>query len=132
MLVPIDIERVRCQSCKRTHALLPHCIVPYSRVPLDVHVELLSANSSAEISNLLFKYQIEKYHYKRIYINFKEKWLERLNSIPVNLQSKKLVVECFKHFNLQFMQIKQTINIAHMGNYIRCFVSSRKLIYNQF
>lgn len=37
----INIIRVKCKECKRTHALLPICIIPYKHNILDVIVKSL-------------------------------------------------------------------------------------------
>lgn len=43
----LKIQRIRCNKCKHTHALLPACIVPYKENILDV---ILSAINNEDIS----------------------------------------------------------------------------------
>ena len=46
------ILRVICKKCNTTHAILPSFIVPYSQVPLEVHIEIIKLyekhNSTSE------------------------------------------------------------------------------------
>lgn len=44
---PLKIQRIRCNKCKHTHALLPTCIVPYKENLLDI---ILSTINNEEIS----------------------------------------------------------------------------------
>lgn len=40
---PLIIRRVLCQSCDRSHALIPSSLVPYSQVPLEDQISLIEA-----------------------------------------------------------------------------------------
>lgn len=40
---PLIIRRVLCQSCGRSHALIPSSLVPYSQIPLKDQASLIQA-----------------------------------------------------------------------------------------
>ena len=36
----VNIMRVKCKECGRTHALLPEALVPYSQIPVDIQRDI--------------------------------------------------------------------------------------------
>lgn len=123
-LIRITIQRVICKSCGTTHALLPSCIVPYTR--FSVHVQTLIISSSLIVSNKLTHQFNELCNYFQIFENnirfiikkFINHWKERLNSISVKVNDVKLLELCHSHFKFQFMQIRTTPTIAYIINHI--------------
>lgn len=111
-LFKLSILRVYCKSCKKTHAILPSWIVPYSRVLYHDHISIIYSylnNLSFEPimqSNLL----IDEGNIRYIIRQYLSHWRERIASFDgeVDLSVTK---SCFKHFSRQFMQIKRTANI---------------------
>ena len=41
----LEIKRVKCQQCQKTHALLPECIVPYKQPILEVILKSINEDS---------------------------------------------------------------------------------------
>jgi transposase-like protein len=46
----INIKRVKCQSCKRTHALIPDILIPYSSYTLRFIIHVLRAYLNRKVS----------------------------------------------------------------------------------
>ena len=44
----LEIKRVRCQKCHKTHALLPECIVPYKQPTLDIILKSINEDSESK------------------------------------------------------------------------------------
>lgn len=85
-IIRLRICRLRCHECRRTHALLPSLIVPYSQV---------SAPDQADIIHFF----PDKHALRSL--------LDRIPICPL----KELVSLCFSAYCLQFMQVKRTPNI---------------------
>lgn len=112
----LKIQRVRCKSCKKTHALLPLGIIPYKQFTDEVISRILIELTSNNLTDILNKYQIEysiikkwinqynKKHKSKVnifikYHNNKESLIKFIN----NYINKILYIE---KYNLCFMQIK--------------------------
>lgn len=126
-LIKLTIQRVICDSCGTSHALLPSCIVPYSH--FSVHVQINIIYSSLLVSDHSMKIFYDFCNYFQIFENniqyivkkFNKYWKERLSSIPIKLNDNKLLELCHSYFKFQFMQIRTTPTIAYIGNHIRCY-----------
>ena len=109
--VSLRILRVKCLSCGSTHAILLYFIVPYSQYALEVH---LKAIQSKFIDHFLewigWNENIAEYSYYYIHKQYRKRWKQRLISENISL-CPNLFKDCFKHFSMQFMQIKCTKNI---------------------
>lgn len=110
--IKLSILRVYCKSCKKTHAILPSWIIPYSRILCHDQVSIIHSylnHLSFEpimLSNLL----IDESNIRYVIQQYLAHWKERIASFNGFL-SDFTVKECFKHFSRQFMQIKCTPNI---------------------
>lgn len=110
--IELSITRVYCKSCKKTHAILPSWIVPYSRVAYDDQVSIIHSylnQLSFEpimLSNLL----IDEGNIRYIIIQYLAHWKERIASF-CGKAHLSVMKSCFKYFSRQFMQIKCTPNI---------------------
>lgn len=110
-LITLSILRVKCNSCNRTHALLPSCIIPYSQVSYEDHLSIIHiylSHSSFEplmLHNLL----IDEGTIRYIIRQYLAHWKERIASFA-GVISDSLLFPCFKFFKRQFMQIKCTPN----------------------
>lgn len=79
----ITITRVRCLSCKRTHALLPNVLIPHSSYSLPFVLEVLNHffNKVQTISELCERYQISHatmYNWVKLFTIHKRLWLGAL------------------------------------------------------
>ena len=109
--VTLRILRVKCMSCKSTHAVLLYFIVPYSQYALEVHLKALQSDFlNRFIDWIEWNEEINEYSYYYIRSQFQKYWKERLMSESMRLNTD-LFKSCFKFFSLQFMQIKCTRNI---------------------
>ncbi len=110
----LRIQRVRC-SCKRTHAILPQQLIPYSQLPLsdvfDIIEEGLKKTPRYD-SILDCSPDIDRRSILIILHLFCRFWKERLLSEHLELTSPfDLSTRCFAHWQRQFMQIRTTPNI---------------------
>jgi len=110
----LSITRLKCESCHKTHAILPMIIIPYSQVLMADQLaaieaskkqkgypELMSANPEIDESNIT-----------SIIKRYKQHWKQRLLSAMIKITTlQKLIEKCFHHFKMHFMQIKNTPNI---------------------
>lgn len=111
----VEIVRVRCRLCGKTHALLVSCIVPYQTISLSDQVELINliSNKKSLDDFLCFHEYIDENNVKRIFRMFIKHWKNRLISAGIDLQ-QTITESCFKHYSRQFMQIKKTVNVLFM------------------
>jgi hypothetical protein len=108
------ILRLLCSSCRKTHAVLPDILIPYSGYSLLFILRLLGEyfSGSASIERLCEKYKISKkqlYKWLDLWIIHKQEWLGVLAD-----------AECS---NLTFWKsITSTVNYSDFAmNFYRCF-----------
>ena len=109
----ISVQRVKCQVCGTTHAILPSSIVPYSQVCLSDQIRIIKTflNSGDPLAILDFNPEINVSNVYLIIRRFLSFWLERLRSFSISIFSEHLIPSCFSLFHRQFMQIRSTKNI---------------------
>lgn len=109
----LRICRVICSCCGRTHALLPSVIVPYSQIPLQEQVEIISAyETSHSLESVMSRNpSIDESNCAYIIRQYYRHWKQRLLSERIDICDISLVSQCFTAFFRQFMQIKSTPNI---------------------
>ena len=115
-LLIIRILRVKC-SCGRTHAILLSSMVPYSRIPVEVQSRIAACESSSKavIRTEIGFSDISEWTIRNIYRNFQRFWKEMLLSISQDLKyPAELVINSFKHFRRQFMQIHRGSNLLFL------------------
>lgn len=98
----LRILRVKCMSCKSTHAVLLYFIVPYSQYALEVHLKALQSDFlNTFIDWIEWNEEINEYSYYYIRSQFQKYWKERLMSESMRLKTH-LFKSCFKifHYNL--------------------------------
>ena len=110
----IRILRVKCLHCKKTHALLPNWIVPYSQHLVADHIEIIGAYH-AGISPYTFKPsnpEINTWSVVYIVKQFEDHWKGRLLSLVTSIFDgmDEIISSCFISYKRQFMQIKRTRN----------------------
>lgn len=111
LLLSLVIQRVKCSSCGRTHALIPSLIVPYSQIPRKDQQEILKLSEEGKSAApvLVQNCQIDESHVRHIIRRFKAHWKERIFSLGLSLHDQ-LTEECISVYSLQFMQIHRTWN----------------------
>ncbi|OUN21338.1 DUF6431 domain-containing protein [Blautia sp. An81] len=112
-VLSLRIARVRCRNCGCTHALLLSSIVPYSQIPLTIHVSVARCceNGDPLCSVLSRQTLLDENHISSLARSYRRHWRERLRALPAcNASLGDLVRVCFAVFSRQFMQIKTTRN----------------------
>ena len=111
--ITLNICRVKCPYCSKTHALLPSFIVPYSQISLTDHIDIITASSPDELQTVMnANLLIDESNCSYIRRQFKKLWQQRLLSYGISIiKFIPLIKDCFKAFSRQFMQIKGTSNI---------------------
>ena len=111
--VTLRILRVRCKECGRTHAILPECVVPYSRIPVDIQQKMITHRlGDPELEDLMTcNPDITESDVLRTRRSFKRYWRQRLLSIGIDIaaQITQIIGKCYQEFRRQFMQIKRGI-----------------------
>ena len=112
-IISLSVVRVYCKACGHTHALLLSSMVPYSQIPLVLHVRLIHAyEHETGFQNILAEqYLVDEDNLKSIIRNYRLHWKQRLLSMRLYLPDiPSLISGCFSLFSRQFMQIKSTSN----------------------
>lgn len=111
------VLRVRCRFCKKTHAILPDAIVPYSSVTLEDTITIILSESSESNENPLQKNLFLDYSdVYRVRRNFKKFWKDRLVSFGLQIDNQ-ISQRCIETFRRQFMQIHCTLCGAYSQNH---------------
>ncbi len=110
----LSILRVQCSCCKKTHALFPIDIVPYSSITLSDHISIINNHEQLLSQDHLMsnKPTIDESNISYIIRMYKKYWKQRLLAYAISLTDSILSIcsRCIYHFNLQFMQIKRRRN----------------------
>ena len=112
-IITLTVVRVYCKHCGHTHALLLSSFVPYSQIPLTVHISsVLAYEQNSSVGSVLEEQCcIDENNIRSIIRSYRLHWRERLLSAGLTLfEPALLVTGCFSHFLRQFMQIKTTCN----------------------
>lgn len=112
----LKVQRVKCKSCGKTHALLPQGIIPYKQFSSNLVTYLLNGIVKGNTKKLIETLPIDESILKKLYKQFKEKHFSRLKIMLFN----KPISECLDiiennvlmreeyivKYNCCFMQIK--------------------------
>ena len=113
----LNVCRVICSECGRTHAILPSSIVPYSQIPLACCCQIISEyNQKSDINSVCEDYpEVDENNVKSVIRRYLKHWKQRLRSEYILLfPVRDLILKCFSHYSAQFMQIHRTINLLHL------------------
>lgn len=111
-IIKLRILRLICKLCRRTHAVFPICIVPYSQILFEDHLNIIKTykkGSSLETIMLENEY-IDESNIKYIIKQYLQHWNQRLITFKIPLDSDT-ALKCLKVFKRQFMQIKCMQNL---------------------
>lgn len=113
-LVTISVLRVKCSYCGKTHAIVPHLIVPYSQITIIDQLSIINAFLNGKSMKPLMneKCLIDENCIRRIILNYKLFFHQRLIAFSIRIDGDifELIQSSFKYFSCQFMQIKYTCN----------------------
>ena len=111
----IRILRLKCTQCKRTHAILPVVMVPYSQISLTCQLTMLrnSIGSPAMTAMMDANPDLDESSVSHVRRQFRRFWEQRLRSeqLSLHLELSELVNACFHSFCRQFMQIRSGTNL---------------------
>lgn len=113
----LRICRVICSECGHTHALLISSLVPYSQVPTNDQIDIIShSESDGDFSHIMdHTPSIDESCVRSVIRRFRQHWKQRLLSedfVPIPIGC--FIEHCFGAFLRQFMQIKCTPNILFL------------------
>lgn len=113
-VIPIKVLRVICKSCKKTHAILPSLIVPYSQTQLNDHIDIIKSHHSQASYEPIMENNpnIDENNIRYIIRKFLRYWKERLTSLSLSVfdDTINILTQCLTEYGKQFMQIKSTEN----------------------
>lgn len=115
--IKLHICRVKCKACGCTHAILLSNIVPYSQIPLEDQVDVISdyLKSNDGVSIMERNPEIDENNIQSVIRQYRHHWKQRLLAVRVSMEPiSTLIKQCFSLFNRQFMQIKSTPNILFL------------------
>lgn len=104
------ILRVKCKTCNSTHALLLSCIIPYSSIQLKDQLRIIKGKNIDEL--MLTNINIDESDVQRVKRNYRKFFKEMLFSFDIAL-NRELIINCFKYFRRNFLQIKWGYNILY-------------------
>ena len=107
----IEIKRIKCRKCNKTHALLPEYIVPYKQALLDII--LLSIDNNEIAYGLSFSYETIE-NWKKIY---KRRYLPYLKTMFKNIQEiiSRILKDIFRVYEEFYEENKKILMMNHRG-----------------
>ncbi|MCM1557856.1 MAG: DUF6431 domain-containing protein [Anaeroplasma bactoclasticum] len=106
----IVIQRIKCKSCNRTHALLPFGIIPYRQLTDEVIIDMITGNENEELYFSLDTVQKIKKQFKKHFLPYLITFLNTTNlQVIMNqlqYEKEKILVRFIKETKRCFMQIK--------------------------
>lgn len=114
-LVPLEIQRLKCKVCLKTHAIMPEFIVPYSRILLEDHISIIEnyENNLSNKSIMLSNPFIDENNIVYVIKQYLKHWKEKLIAFDIKI-NQHISQSCFSFFKRQFMQIKRCLNILFL------------------
>jgi len=112
--IRLRINRVKCNICGCTHAILISSIIPYSQMTLDDQTAIIDSYENKLGYNDILKsnFFIDENNIRSVILRYRKYWKSRIllyNILRYPLTS--LVKQCFSIFECQFMQIRNTLNL---------------------
>ncbi len=105
----VKIQRIRCQSCGRTHAILPFGIVPYKQLTDEILLLILldeeNANLFTEETKETYKKQFTKDHLPYFITMLQIRNFKKM-LLLLKEQKEQLLSQYIKRYEKCFMQIK--------------------------
>lgn len=132
--IQLNVQRIKCNCCNATHALLPSSMVPYSQVLLQDQVDIIKLYEiTMDYTNFLsVNLSIDENCIRSIIRRYIQHWLQRITSAKVTLSmTLNFIKSCFLNFGRQFMQIKKTLNILFCNTNITLHDSLSKTSYTE-
>lgn len=118
----IKVQRVRCKSCGKTHALLPIGIIPYKQLSSEVVIGIITkiASTNMEKAFSMFNF-ISEYTIKKLWLDFKKKHFPLLSTLTKTRNVLKALSSLKENINTQ---------LAYIHNYKRAFMQIKSVCVN--
>lgn len=118
----IKVQRVRCKSCGKTHALLPIGIIPYKQLSSEVVISIITkiASTNMEKAFSMFNF-ISEYTIKKLWLDFKKKHFPLLSTLTKTRNVLKALSSLKENINTQ---------LAYIHNYKRAFMQIKLVCVN--
>lgn len=109
VLFTLLVARVKCKFCGKTHAILPDTLIPYSSIPIDDTVEIITADTMERIEEILTDNTcLDITDVYRLRKHYDLHWKERLISFNLRIDDD-ISRRCIRLFRRQFMQIRRLL-----------------------
>lgn len=101
----IKILRLICPNCGKTHAFLLSSMIPYSKFPLDLTIDICQLASEKQIREFLdLHIEIILDTLRSMKRRFRLFWKQRLLSCDISFDIFSITNKCIAFFQRQFMQ----------------------------
>lgn len=112
----LKVQRVRCSSCGKTHALLPFGIIPYKQFTDEIISQILSELTCNSLNNVLNKYPIEQSVVKKWIKQYNKRHKSKVNVLTMSHNNKKSLIYFLNNY----------INkISYINKYNQCFMQNK-------
>lgn len=114
----LRVCRVKCSECGKTHSILPSSLIPYSQLPLVCCCRIASAlDNCTNVNSVCDEYpDVDENNVKSVIRRYRRHWKQRLLSERIRLNPiKALIISCFTHYSIQFMQVHRTVNRIYLN-----------------
>lgn len=115
----LKVQRIKCKSCSKTHALLPLGIIPYKQFASEVISTILFKSTFLSISSLSIQYSLDQNIILKWLHDFKRKHLSKLIAL--------LQITCI-HELLRTLLIDSLFQQHYLFRYHLCFMQIKKSI----
>ena len=109
----MKIQRVRCNKCGKTHALLPIGIIPYKQITTELMNSILLYIIDNSLEKAAEKFPFNYLYLKKIFIEFKKIHFSRLATFLKSRNFQHLILSISESLDLQ---------IQYIVNYGCCFM----------
>ena len=116
--VCIQIQRVKCKHCGKTHAVFVACMIPSSMLLITTQIEMLRSYYNHNLDEFLANYpSIDRPNVIYVIKNYERHWQKQLESAAFSLTNHEKTISAYflKSNHRQFMQIKSFPN-----HYYKC------------
>lgn len=112
----LSVQRVKCKSCGKTHALLPFGIIPYKQFTDEVITKIINELFNSNIDELSKKHLIDITVIKNWMFDLKKKHLPRITTLMRTSNKKTALINFF--INPKYKEL-------YLINYNRCFMQNK-------
>ena len=102
----INVTRVYCPICGKSHAILPDLIIPYCQILLKDVIDVILGKEEAVMENNVL---IDEGDVTRIRRKYDLIWTQKIKGYP-RMESDSFLIRCLKDHHLVFMQNKGIVS----------------------